>query len=306
MQSTFKIPTLLGLGILVTGVALGVFLVTNNQFLGLQTKAGPSLVPKNITIANISDTSASVFWQTDQANTGFIQAGLSSLLDTSFKDDRDAQNPQPHQLHFVTLTKLKPSTTYYFKVTSGSLSYPSSPLSFQTSSTLAPSGTQPIIGTVIDSSLVPIPEALVVLDIPGAQKLATITKIAGNFILPLAELKTADLNTNFDISTLSGINLTVFNLEKTSHLTFPLASSSLPAITLGKDLNITPQADPSASPPIYDLNSDGIINALDRVEVINNLGKKMKNKKTDLNNDGVVDQKDVDLINLAIAKTSSP
>lgn len=301
MNSEKRIPTILGLGVLIAGLVGGVLLVTTNQI--FKTRAGSSDTPKSIALANLSETSASIYWQTDQPTTGFIQAGPSTALGLTFRDERDTQAPQPHQLHFITLNNLTPNTLYYYKISSGAVTYPpGEPFSFKTpTDKTTPLNLPPLIGTIMDSGSQPVTEAIVTLELPEAQSLAAITKVAGNFILPLAEIRNQDLveNLAFPESGLSG-KLTVFNQTKLSNIIIklPFTATTLPQITLGQDLDLSsPPASPAATNSRYDLNSDGVVNSLDLSIVIKNRGKNPKNKQADLNGDNIVDQKDVDIIN---------
>lgn len=287
-----KIPTILGIGVLLVGLVGGVFLVSQNQLAVFQTKAAKSAEPQKITLANLSGNSASIYWQTEEESSGFIEAGPGSSLGLTFGDDRDSGAPKPHKLHFSTLTNLTPNTTYYYKIVSGTNSYPTQPLSFKTPENIQNSPNSPLIGQIVDVNSQPVNEALVILDITGNSNLATITKVSGNFILPLTSLS--------DLSTNPNATLTVFNGEKSSriNLKLPFTQNSLPQIILGQDTDLVPlESSNSAELPIkYDLNKDGVVNALDAGIVFNNFGKKGKNIIGDLNGDEVVDQKDVDIL----------
>lgn len=309
MEPNTRFPTLVGLAILLIGMTAGVFLVKNPQI--LKSKASQSAEPQKISQANISGTSISIYWQTNQPITGFIQAGPTTALGLTFHDDRDLQGPTEHRLHFVTLTNLTPDTTYYYKIVSGSSIYPTnSPLSFRTPASLPSLDRQPLSGTVLDTNLQPVSEALVRLKLPQAQELAAITKTGGNFTIPFTEVKSESLGENyaFPNSTISA-QLTALTLENSSQvsLAIPYPSKILPPITLGKNLDLsTPIAfpTPTIDLSLYDLNGDKVVNSLDLSTVLKNFGKNPKNKKTDLNKDGVVNQKDVDLINKFIPHTS--
>lgn len=310
MFSKIKFPTILGLMVLLLGLGSGVFLTISPRFLGLKSQASISSAPKNITLVNISDTSAAIYWQTEEAIPGFVQANNSSNLDLTFKDDRDNVDPRDHKLHFVTLTNLTPNTIYSYKITSGTNIYPvTKALTFQTTATLSPLPYQPIIGSILDQSATATDEALVILDIPGAQKLATITKFSGNFILPLANIKDSSFSAAFDLPE-SGIiaNLNIFTPEGTSQvsLKLPLKNNLLSPITLGKDLDLTQEViSPSATPfSPYDLNHDGVINSLDASILMKSYGKKTFDKTVDLNQDGIVNQKDVSILNKLIPNSS--
>lgn len=259
MSTGIKIPTLLGIGVLLIGLFGGVFLVSQDQLAIFQTKATKSPEPQKITLVNLSGNSASVYWQTDKAATGFVEAGPNSSLGLTFNDDRDQGAPKPHKLHFVTLTNLLPNTTYYYKIASGANLYPNQPSSFKTSEITSSSTNSPLIGQVVDENLQPVDEALINLNINGDLNLATSTKISGNFVLPLTSL------TEFTVNTPA--TLTAFNGEKSSkvNLTLPFSQTALPQIILGKDMDLVPlESSASVKTSISgDLNGDGVVNSLD-------------------------------------------
>lgn len=296
----------MGLGVLIAGLVVGVFLVLQTQT--IKTKASQTVVPTNLTLVNLSSTSASVFWQTETSTTGFIQAGTSKGLGLTFQEERDLGSPDNHQFHFVTLSNLTPNTIYYYKINSGTLLYPKDEfLSFQTTADILPSLEKPIIGTVVEEDLKPTEEALVILDIDGAQKLATITKASGNFILPLSNLKTHSLTENFNIESVKpGAKLTIIGKGATStiNIKLPLSDQILPTIILGqnKDFTLTPTLT-IPDKTRYDINKDGVINSYDFGIIRENFGKNPKRKEVDLNQDSVVDQKDLDIINKYIPNT---
>ena len=148
----FKIPTILGLGLIFTGIAAGVFLVLREQtFL---SQAAPNLTPQNITFTNISDDSVVISWQTTSAVSSFITFGQNNLSEQVL-DDRDNNPPagglKPHLTHYFTLKNLLPKTNYQFKITSGKIT--SDILKFETASPLT-NGSEftPIIGSILDGS----------------------------------------------------------------------------------------------------------------------------------------------------------
>lgn len=301
MNSEVKIPTLLGMGVLLVGVVASLLLLRHNQ--NLQIQATRSKMPKNITVANLSANSATLYWQTDEPSPGLVKASPSSFLGQTFLDERDLKSAQPYNWHFVTLNNLSPDTTYYYKVISGPITFPQKePLTFKTASSLSPSDHQAVIGTVLDSSLQPAKEALVTLEIPGAQALAAITKYSGNFILPLSEIRTGNLNDNFDMNSIKSARLTVEDSLSRSqvNIPLPLTEAVLPPIIMGKDLDLTvPNSffpkPTKAVETSYDFNGDGVINSLDISLLRNNLDRRAADKKFDINGDGVVNIKDLDL-----------
>lgn len=304
MDSKAKIPTLLGLGIIMVGLAMGIFLANQNQI--LKSKASPSVEPKNVTLVNLSATHASIYWQTQAPTSGFVQLGTSPLSTQTFRDERDLQAPQNHQLHFVTLTDLQPETVYYYKINSGILTYPDQDtLNFKTLPRNTSLDVQPLIGTVVDQYNKPVTEAIITLQIPNAQKLAAITKIGGSFVLPLNEIYPLSPQTEVLLNPQLKAEMTIFSSENQSKITLNPFSTSLisPPLIVGenKDLTIPTAVPTTLTPqaPSYDLNKDGKVNSLDRSLIIKNFGSNPALKTADLNQDGVVNNQDLQLLDKA-------
>lgn len=306
MREEIRIPTLIALAILTIGTVAGVFLASQKQF--FNSRASVSAQPKNITIANVSSRSFSVYWTTDIPETGFLQSGVtSSLLDKNTLDERDQDAPKKHQLHFITVNNLYPGTTYFFKVYSGAEAFPKSEiLEVRTSSLDVETKNYPAItGNVLDSNLSPIDEAIITLEIPGAQPRATITKLSGSFNISLSDLKIENLSQGFEIVGPDLFaKLKAFNnsLNSTVNLSLPLQKPNLPAIVLGENRDL---AAPSPTPN-YDINADNALNQLDHSALITLIQTTKYKTEADLNKDGKVDQKDLEILDSVIASKRSP
>src|SRR3989344_3209330 len=115
----FKIPTLLGLGIILIGLVSGLYLVLREQtFL---SQAAPNFTPRNITLTNIAEDSVVISWQTNSAAPSFITFGQSNPGEQTALDDRDTDAPKPRLTHYVTLKNLLPKTNYQFKIITGKI-----------------------------------------------------------------------------------------------------------------------------------------------------------------------------------------
>lgn len=282
----FRIPTLLGLFLIIVGMAVGVYLILQNQT--LQTKASIDLTPQNIEITNIEDTGFSVSWQTAQETTGFLILNINGS-DQTIIDDQDTTVPKPRLLHHVSIRNLTPQTTYQYKIVSGKIKSPSSQIT--TTSLNFPNKNKPIIGQINAQ------QGLIFLEIEGAIKQSTIIKNYGNFVIPIGQMRKSDLSDIFipDDQTTGKITIIDEKLQQTN-ITFYL-KNPLPPIQSGSSVNLTKQ------PPVlgetvskFDLNGDGQINSSDYSLILQNFGKNPKNKNADLNGDGIVNQKDLDLI----------
>ncbi len=290
-----KIPTLLGLSIIVVGIVTGVFLTLRGQT--FTSKASPSISPQNLTLSNVSDTEVTISWQTSNPTPAFITYGQSDPSELTALDDRDTKTPTSYSTHHITIKNLLPKTTYQYKIVSGKIA--SDVKQFTTTAPInQQTGFTPITGLVVDGGK-PLEEGIVYLSINEAAVQSGVVKSLGNFLIPISQIRNADLSANFPLTEDIVAKLTIVSPKGEATALFSLRDSqtSLPPIALGEDLDLTVLAPPLVS---YDLNSDGIINASDHSAIQNiileDTGKDPKNRKADLNNDRIVDQRDLDLM----------
>lgn len=301
----FKIPTLLGLGVILIGIASGLILVLKDQTFLL--RASPDVTPQNVTFANILDSEVSVSWKTVNPSSSFITFGQNNPGEQTALDDRDQKFPTPHTIHYVTLKNLLPNTEYQMKITTGKI--PSKVFKFKTASPISyQNNFGPVIGSVLQDSK-PLDEGVVYLSIAGATVQSSLTKSLGSFLIPLAQIRKADLSDIFTVSDDMIAKLTVVGKNGQATALFKLKTEgiSLPVLKLGQNLDLTTlqigtkEATPSALDlRVFDLNNDGQINSADNAIILRNFGKNPREKKADFNSDGVVDQKDLDLISTKI------
>ncbi|MBI2330314.1 fibronectin type III domain-containing protein [Candidatus Daviesbacteria bacterium] len=301
--SKFKIPTLLGLSIIILGIVAGVYLNLKEQI--ILSRAAPNVTPQNITITNITDTSVTISWQTNSPITSFVAFGQNNPGEQTVLDDQDnnppAGGPKPHFIHYATLKNLLPKTSYQFKVVSGKMS--SNIEKFQTAQPLsAQSEFTPVIGSALDGDT-PLNEGIAYLSISGAITQSSPVK-EGNFLIPLSSIRKADLSDIYKSDDDSSGKITIVSEKGTADLLFKLKNNSkpLPPVKLGQNIDLTTEESlPSANPnkselDKYDLNDDGKINAADNAIILQDFGKNLKNSKADINQDGKVNQKDLDLM----------
>lgn len=299
----FKIPTFLGLGIILVGIVSGVILIVREQT--LTSAAAANFSPKNIIISNIDDMSATISWETAEPTYSIVSFG-ESFQEKTETDERDEGKSNLYTLHFVKLKKLLPQTTYHFRIISQKIQ--SQALTFKTAT---PKTSQnnfgPIIGSVLDGDK-SLEEGIVYLTIVGAVTQSAPVKSSGNFLIPLSAIRESDLSDIYSLTDETIAKLTVVSKSNQVKVSFKLSpeGTNLPPLTLGQNIDLTAppiEATPEAQeePTIedlvfFDLNEDGLINSADNAIVLKNFGKNPQNKKADLNSDGVVDQKDLDLM----------
>ncbi len=122
----------------------------------MRTKASPTEKPQKVEITNVTDSSVTISWITQTKQTiGFVKYGSSTKLTNTAFDIRDTKNNNGEYFnHYVEITNLSPSTTYYYSVVVGGKEYKMTSgdyYSFKTGATLSTVPTPlPIKGKVSD------------------------------------------------------------------------------------------------------------------------------------------------------------
>ena len=248
-----KIPTLLGLLIILVGIFATTFLTKNTQL--VQTNASNSSQPKNVRITNIKDTSFTVSYSTDSPTPGSLTYGQDKNMGQSSFDDRDQKNGSlnNYSIHYITLKNLNPLTKYYFTIISGQQSYSSNDLPFE--ATTAP----PLIDTsslntnlkgqigFLDQSASK--ETVVYLTTENAQVLSSLAETDGNYLIPLGETRTSDLSSFYSFSKNSVIKILASNGTLSSNaVLYYSQAQKIPQITLSKDYDFREGDAQTASP----------------------------------------------------------
>ncbi len=188
-----RIPTIVGILILLGGLFAGVVLVNGRQ--GLLTKAGPTEAPKNVKISNLGSNTFTVSWTTDTPVTGYIKYSEDpTKINTPGGDIRDqiSGSSQSYTNHYVSVTGLNPDKTNYFMIGSGSQLYDDTGKPFEVrilQQVIAPPE-DVITGKVIGADGSPINNAIVYVEAEGSQTLSAMTKADGTWRLNLALSRT--------------------------------------------------------------------------------------------------------------------
>ena len=246
----FRIPTLLGLFVLLGGLAAGIYLTMQNQI--LTTSATPETTPKSVTITNVEDQSATISWQTDTPVSGFVT--FASGQTQTALDDRDEVTPTTRVTHHVTLSNLLPETIYQFKIVSGK--YTTAASEFQTAKPAPPNGFEPIIGSVLNGND-PLASGIVYLQINGDITNSSVIKSLGNFVIPLTNLTPV-------IGSPAKLVIISENNQQAS-ATFTMKDNGEPIgpLKIGQDLDLT---DALGVATDKDKNKDGVVNSFDLIK----------------------------------------
>lgn len=200
MLQRYRIPTILGILILLVGVVVGVGIVGKDS-LGLFPRAASEFTPRQVRLTNVSETGFSVSWVTDEATVGFVKLGKeANKLDQTLADDRDQKSGAVGNslTHHVTVTSLKPGTDYWFKLGSGSgrAMYDSQGQPYKVTTATKLEGApvaETAYGTVVTAGGDAAAGAVVYLQLSGATPLSTLVQENGNWVIPVAAARTSDL-----------------------------------------------------------------------------------------------------------------
>ncbi|MCX6724678.1 MAG: fibronectin type III domain-containing protein [Candidatus Shapirobacteria bacterium] len=198
MKKIRRLPTVLGLLLVLGAIATGVILIKQGPTLFL--KASPALTPNQMKVTNIGESSFTVSWLTDQATSSFIKYGTDNSLTFTAADDRDQLSGKTGEFstHHVTVKNLKPSTNYFFKIGSGGKIFDNNGQPYQLTTSSASKGSPPpndvAYGTVVDQNSNPVEGAIVYLSLANANPASTLTKSSGSWVIPLNLVRSADLS----------------------------------------------------------------------------------------------------------------
>ncbi|MBI2017559.1 hypothetical protein HYS92_00765 [Candidatus Daviesbacteria bacterium] len=300
--SKFRIPTFLGLGIILAGIITGVFLILKDQQ-PFFAKADLNFKPEPI-VTNILSDSVTISFKTEASIPAFINYGINSIEENGTRDDRDTDKPPaPRQIHYFTIKNLQPDTAYQYRVTVGKSKFEIQPPFKTAKAETLQNGFNPIIGTVLSGNT-PLNEGLVYLTIANAKPQSALVKNNGNFLIPLTFIRKEDLSDVLVPEDKTPAKLTIISAEGEAMVLLPLKADSdiLDAIRLGDKLDLT-DPNPSPTPDIspkeiitFDLNGDGQINAADNAIILKNFGNNPSNKKADLDGNGKVDNEDLKIM----------
>ncbi len=148
---------------------------------------------KRIEITNLNPIQATIFWQTETKETGWLIYGeKENILDKIVFDDRDLATSQNKYFnHYVTLKNLKNDTTYYFMIISDNkkiIRPDGKYFSFKTPKTISNlTKLSPISGKILNENLTPLNSGVVLFSINNKNlySLSFLLKNSGEWLIPL-------------------------------------------------------------------------------------------------------------------------
>ncbi len=229
-----RIPTLIGVLVLVLGLAAGIFLVQSRKFFRLGASAENT--PKDVRISNISDTSFAVSWTTDKESSGFVLWGEDEQSLSKIENDEITIEGFTH---LTTVRNLRPETNYSFKINSGGTEFDNNGVVWKviTGPTLTPpSQTIIVSGSILTQTGTPSANSLVYISV-GGSLLSSLTSQSGTWLVPLSSARTQDLKSFLTINesaTLLEISVQAGGDQVATAQIYPQSAKPAPPITLGQ------------------------------------------------------------------------
>ncbi len=238
-----RMPTMLAFVILLISIWTTSFLV--QQRVITVGRASPDKTPQNITVSNISDSSFTVSFTTEQKTVSGVSVKRATSSYVVF-DDRNKTEPEakPFFSHFITIADLTPETKYEFSILSEGETYLDEGKSFSVTTgkklSSSPPVQTPVLGKIIQPDGSPGDDSIVELKLGNSQILSILTKEDGSFILPTNSLRDSTLANYLTLKPNDEITITALKQSFKSQIKVLYENSqSLPPITLEQNYNFT-------------------------------------------------------------------
>ena len=247
-----RIPTLLGMLLIIVGVGITSFLV--NKGVILTGHANPTTNPQNVRITNITDNSFTVSYNTDAQVIGSLNYGKDQSLGQTALDDRDQQTGSlvNHKVHSITVRNLSSTTKYFFSITSGQDKFLNNGAPFEVTTGASidnpPSDQKPIVGKVTNPDGNAPSEGIIYITTDNSQVISSLLKDDGTYLIPLNSVRNQDLTAYLDFSTVNSLKMLIFGDGLSSNISLSISQiNPVPTITLSQDYDFTTGTEPAAS-----------------------------------------------------------
>lgn len=239
-----KLPSLLS--IVLVSVSLVTISWLSGNIILFGTKAATANVPKNVQISNISDSSFTVSYTTDEKVFGTIAYGKDKNLGGVGIDDRDQLlgKPVAHRVHHITVQGVNPSTTYYVSIASGDETFMNNKDFYHVTtappSLDKPTAQPPLAGKVtLDDGSIP-NEAIAYVKTDSSQLLSTVLKPDGSYLIPLNSMRKVDFSSYVAFSPLTKLDIQIISPTLQSSLsTLAGQANPVPLIILSKNYDFS-------------------------------------------------------------------
>ncbi len=247
-----RIPTLLGMLLIVIGIGITSFLVDKGVI--IVGRASPTTNPQNVRITNITDNSFTVSYNTDAQVIGSLIYGKDEALGQTALDERDQQTESlaNHKIHSITVRNLSSVTKYFFSITSGQDKFLNSGVPFEVvtggSITTPPSEQKPIVGKVIMPNGQAPNEAIIYITTDASQVISSLVRGDGTYLIPLNSVRSQGLASYLDFSTVNTLKMLVFGDGLSSNVSLSIDQiNPVPTVTLSQNYDFATGTQPVAS-----------------------------------------------------------
>lgn len=239
-----QIPTLLGLGFLIISLVAGVFLFGNGTGV-FAPRATPQTTPRNPKVTNVTDTSFTVSFFTDEATAGFVRYGTSETdLRNQASDERDliSSNTGQFQWHHIPVRGLSPNTSYFYVLGTGTRArFDNNGTPFTVRTAATPVGSPPlnktVYGAVFTEAGIPADGSIIYAARDGMGELSSLAKgSGGQWVVALANAYNTDGSGYADLTEDDNLNFLIQGNDptKASIFTLPITQAQpAPDVTLG-------------------------------------------------------------------------
>jgi hypothetical protein len=252
-----RIPTLIGMGVLVISLIAGVLLFSQGTGV-FAPRAAPETTPKKVRITNVTDSSFTISFYTDNPTAGYVLYGTSesNVKRNRANDDRlqlSGDSDAKYTLSHVTVRGLEENTTYYYLLGTNSSTFDNNGKPFTVSTgkrSGAPTAAKTVHGSVSTEAGGPADGAIVYVALEGAGPLSSLVKSSGSWAIPLSNARKTDGSGYATINDSGTLSLTVQGVKPDQQLAFSLLISEaqpVPGLTFGQEPTLTPSK-PLAAP----------------------------------------------------------
>ena len=247
-----RIPTLLGMLLIIVGIGLTSFLVDKGII--LTGHASPTTNPQNVRITNITDNSFTVSYNTDAQVIGSLTYGKDQNLGQTALDDRDQQTESlvNHKIHSITVRNLSSATKYFFSITSGQDKFLNNGVPFETVTGVnvanPPSEQKPIVGKVVMPDGNTPSEGIIYITTDNSQVISSLLRGDGTYLIPLNSVRGQDLASYLDFSTVKSLKMLIFGDGLSSNVSLSINQiNPVPTVTLSQNYDFATGTEPVAS-----------------------------------------------------------
>ena len=247
-----RMPTLFAFLLIFGSIWVTSYLIqTGIIFVG---RATPDKTPQNVKISNITDSSFTVTFTTNEKTTSGLSVEEVGKNPYLVLDDRNKNTNTRNSFysHYITASDLEPQTSYKFSLIADGETYLDNgqPFTVGTGARVsAPPPTQiPIVGRGRLPDGVASADTIAEIKIQGAQLITAITSENGDFTIPTNSIRRDDLTNYFSLSPETQITIMLRRQEFTSTIQVLFKNTDvLQDLTLSKNYNFTDLENPDVS-----------------------------------------------------------